>query len=104
MRILQVVGLFALALPGRSQSATAPRVPVAACRAVAWSVPASAPADAAAAQDFTAIPAAIPFTPNFIPYPLGADLRSLSQPLAPDRFGVPAEIFDRHGKKRRNPQ
>ena len=42
-------------------------------------------------------PTAESFKPNFIPYPMSADLRSLGQPLAPSQLGVSAQVFNRHG-------
>jgi len=44
-------------------------------------------------------PSAEAFTPNFVPYPMGADLNSIAQPLGPNQLGVRARLFDRHGKK-----
>lgn len=49
-------------------------------------------------EDPQAPPSAAPFTPNFVPYPMGADLSSIGQPLTPNQYGVRARIFNRHGK------
>ena len=46
-------------------------------------------------------PSAISFVPNFIPYSLGADLRSISLPLPQAQLGVKGKMFNRHAKPNR---